>query len=350
MGGNKIMIDEQMVDKIRVNIDNYFGKLVENEKFSGSILVSIKGERIISKGYGMANYELSVPNTPETKFRIGSVTKQFTAVAIMQLYEKGLLNLDDTLDKYITDYPKGDKVTIHHLLTHTSGIFDYTRIEGYLKNIMRNNYGVEELIEEFKNLPYDFEPGTKYSYSNSGFVLLGYIIEKVSKKSYKQYLEENIFNELAMDDSGYYDHIQLVKNRASGYKRKNKILSNCDFIDMSVPYAAGTLYSTGEDLYIWNKKLFEGKVISEDSLKQMISKHVNAGEEGYYGYGIFTNDVELGRKLRKKVYHRGIIPGFLSSNNIFPTEDVQIIMITNIFNKHFADKVSKVESIVFENI
>ena len=346
------MINKQMLDKIRINIDNYFSDLVENEKFSGAILVSIKGERIISKGFGMSNYELDIPNTPETKFRIGSVTKQFTAVAIMQLYENGLLNLDDTLDKYISDYPKGDKVTIHHLLTHTSGIFNHTSIDDFSKNIMRNNHGVEDLIKEFKNLPYDFEPGTKYSYSNSAFILLGYIIEKISKKSYKQYLQENIFNKLSMDDSGYDNHIQLIKNRASGYSLEGdeKILSNCAFIDMSVPYAAGALYSTVEDLHVWNKGLFEGKLISEDSLNQMISNHANAGKEGSYGYGIFINDIELGGKIRKKIYHGGGIPGFFSSNNLFLTEDVQIIMTTNIINEYFAGKVSKIEAIVFENI
>lgn len=347
------MVNKQMLDKIRRNIDKYINELVENDKFSGVILVSVKGEKIISQGFGMANYELDVPNTAKTKFRIGSVTKQFTAVAIMQLYEKGLLSLDDTLDKYIPYYPKGDKVTIHHLLTHTSGIFNHTSIEGFMEKIMRTKHSVEELIEEFKNLPYDFEPGTKHSYSNSGFILLGYIIEKVSKKSYAQYLQENIFNKLSMNDSGYDDNIKLIKNRASGYFSEgedNKVLSNYEFIDMSVPYAAGGLYSTVEDLYTWNKGLVNGKVISKDSLNKMISKYANAREEGYYGYGIFIDDVELGAKVRKIVYHGGGIPGFFSANNTFPNEDVQIIMMTNVINKYFADKVSKVESIVFEDL
>jgi len=348
---NKSMINKQKLDKIRTNVNNYFSELPEKEKFSGAILVSINGEKVINQGYGMSNYELDVPNTPKSKFRIGSVTKQFTAAAIMQLYEKGLLNLNDTLDKYISDYPKGDKITIHHLLTHTSGIFNHTNIEDFEK-IMRNNHSVEDLIEEFKNLPFDFEPGTKYSYSNSGFTLLGYIIEKISKKSYKQYLQDNIFNKLLMNDTGYDDHIQLIKNRASGYslEGEEKILSNCDFVDMHVPYAAGALYSTVEDLHIWNKGLFQGKVISDESFNQMISKHANAGEKGNYGYGIFTQDIELGGQVRKKVYHGGGIDGFLSANNIFINEDVQIIMITNILNEYFGDKVSKVESIVFEGI
>lgn len=351
-GENKNMINKQTLDKIAMNINNYFNELSGNEKYSGAILVSIKGDKIISKGFGMSNYELDVPNTPKTKFRIGSVTKQFTAAAIMQLYEKGLLKLDDTLDKYISDYPKGNKVTIHHLLTHTSGIFNHTSIEGFMNNIMRNKHSTLELIEEFKNLHYDFRSGATFSYSNSGYILLGYIIENVSNQSYKQYLQENIFNKLSMYDSGYDDHINLIKNRASGYslKGEERTLTNCDFIDMTVPYAAGALYSTVEDLHTWNKALFQGDVISEETLNKMISRHANTGEESFYGYGIFTTDVQLGEKIRKKVYHGGGIPGFFSANNIFPDEEVQIIMTTNIVNEYFADKVSKVESIVFEDI
>ncbi len=346
------MINKQTLDKIAININNYFNELSGNEKFSGAILVSIKDEKIISQGFGMSNFELDVPNTSKTKFRIGSVTKQFTAVAIMQLYEKGLLSLDDTLDKYIPDYPKGNKVTIHHLLTHTSGIFNHTNIDGFIKNIMRNNHSVLELIAEFKNLPYDFRPGGTYTYSNSGYILLGYIIENVSKMSYKQYLQENIFNKLSMDDTGYDDHLQLIKSRASGYslKGEERILSNCDFIDMTVPYAAGALYSTVEDLHTWNKRLFQGEIISKAALNQMISGHANSGDQGFYGYGIFTADVELGGKIRKKVYHGGGIPGFLTSNNIYPDEEIQIIMTTNVVNEYFADKISKIETIVFEGI
>lgn len=268
------MINKQVLDKISINIDNYLNDLSEKEKFSGAILVSIKGKKVISKGYGMANYELDVLNTSKTKFRIGSVTKQFTAVAIMQLFEKGQLNLDDTLDKYIPDYPKGDKVTIHHLLTHTSGIFNYTNIEGPIENTIRKKHSLETLINEFKYAPYDFEPGEKYSYSNSGYVLLGYIIKKVSNKSYEEYLQENVFNKLLMVDTGYDDYYKIIKNRASGYdlKGEEKRMVNCEFIDMSIPHAAGALYSTVEELYIWNKALIGGKIISEELLKKITGK------------------------------------------------------------------------------
>lgn len=346
------MINKQTLNKIRMNVDKYLSEIVGNERFSGAVLISMGDDKIINKGLGMANYELDVPNTPKTIFRIGSVTKQFTAVAIMQLFEKRLINLDDTLDKYITDYPKGDKITIHHLLTHTSGIFNHARIEGFHKRIMKTNHSVEDLIGEFRNLPYNFEPGTKYSYSNSGFMLLGYIIEKVYGLSYEQYLKDNIFKVLSMNNTGVDNHIQLIKNRASGYSLdvERKTFSNCDFIDMSVCYAAGNLYSTSEDLFAWNKALFEGKLISKESLRQMISKHANAGQDGFYGYGTLINDEKIGGKIRKKVYHSGGIPGFFSANNVFPDEDIQIIAISNIRNEYFYNEVTKIESIVFENL
>ncbi|MBS5823136.1 MAG: beta-lactamase family protein [Clostridium argentinense] len=345
-------MNKQMLDKISINIDNYLKDIVEGEKFSGAILVSIKDEKVISRGYGMANYELDVLNTSKTKFRIGSVTKQFTAVAIMQLFEKGKLNLNDTLDKYISDYPKGDKVTIHHLLTHTSGIFNYTNIEGSVENTIRKKYSLEALINEFKYAPYDFEPGTKYSYSNSGYVLLGYIIEKISNKSYEEYLKENVFDKLSMIDTGYDDYYKVIKKRASGYELKGeeKRMINCEFIDMSIPHAAGALYSTVEDLYIWNKALIGGELISKESLKKIMDKHINVKENDYYGYGVHLISEKLGGKVRERVDHSGIIPGFLASNEVFLEEDVQIIMITNVPCEHFFKRTSKVRRIVFEEI
>lgn len=346
------MINNETIDKIKKNIENYLYELEEKERFSGAILISIEGEKLISQAYGMANYELDVPNTTKTKFRIGSVTKQFTAAAIMQLHEKGLLSLEDTLDKYIPDYPKGNKVTIHHLLTHTSGIFNHTSIECFVKNIMRNNHSALELIEEFKNLNYDFRPGAAFSYSNSGYILLGYIIEMISKQSYQQYLQENFFDKLSMHDSGHDDYIKLLKNRASGYVSRgvDRTLTNCDFIDMSVPYAAGALYSTVEDLHTWNEALFQGRVICKENLEKMLVKHAKAEEKNFYGYGFFINDLELGGKARRKVYHGGGIPGFFTANSVFPEDGIEIIMITNIANEYFSDRVDKVETIVFDFI
>lgn len=344
------MINKKKADEVRRDIENYLDGLSGSEKFSGSVLVSIEGEKVISKGYGMANYELEVPNTPETKFRIGSITKQFTAAAILQLCEKGIINLKDTLDKYIPDYPDGNKVTIHHLLTHSSGIFDHTNTEDFESKV-RKRYSVIDLVDEIKQLPYIFEPGTKFTYSNSGYVLLGYIIEKATEESYGQYIDKNIFKRLSMNNSGYDDYKKIIKGRANGYdfQGEEKLLVNCDFLDMSIPYSAGALYSTVEDLYIWDSKLTKGEIISKNSANQMLSKEIKT-KNFYYGYGFYLKEAEFGGKIRKKLWHRGGVNGFLGCNVLFPDEDIKIIILSNIFDVSLDSKISRIESIIFEDI
>jgi len=345
----KPMIKNDM-DKLAMKIHSYLSGFLEDEKFSGAILVSVQGETIISKGYGMANYELGVLNKPETKFRIGSITKQFTAATILQLCEKGLININDTLDKYITSYPNGKNVTIHQLLTHSSGIPEHTNVKEFMLNV-RNKHSVEELIHGFKDRPYDFKPGSEFAYCNSGYILLGYIIEKVTKDSYEKYLNKNIFKKFTMDNSGYDDYKKIIKNRASGYnlQGEERKLVNCDFIDMSIPYAAGGLYSTVEDLHIWNNKLTKGQILSEHYLNEMFTKQVKT-KNSYYGYGLYIQDVEVHGQVKRKLWHRGEVQGFFSCNTIFPHEDIQITMISNIYDKGFFNKVSHVESIVLEGV
>src|SRR3990172_579170 len=186
---------------VQAKVDEYINAYVNMEQFSGSILIAKGGNILVSKGYGMANYELDVPNGPKTKFRIGSVTKQFTAMAIIQLQEKGLLIFNDPLSKFIPDYPRGNEITLLHLLNHTSGIFNYNESKE-LQEKMKYPISLERLVESFKNTPLEFTPGEKYQYSNSNYVLLTYIIEKVSGKSYETYLQENIFQPLGMNNSG----------------------------------------------------------------------------------------------------------------------------------------------------
>ncbi|WP_010297318.1 serine hydrolase domain-containing protein [Clostridium senegalense] len=343
------MVNENVLNQVKLEIENYLYK----ENFNGAILISIKDKKLISKGFGMANFELDVKNTNVTKFRIGSITKQFTAATILQLYDKGVLNLTDTLDKYINDYPKGKNITIHNLLTHTAGVFNYTDIEEF-SNIMRKSHKTIDLINNFKHLPYDFEPGTNYKYSNSGYTLLGDIIEKATNKTYEEYIRENFFKKLSMNNSGYDSNTKIIKNRASGYDLKiynnDEHIVKSSFIDMSVPFAAGGLYSTVEDLYIWNRALINGNVIDKSLLNKMTERHISAGKDGYYGYGVFINNLNFNDKIVKRISHSGRIPGFFSANNIFPDENVQIVMITNITSKQFKIQVKNVESILFKSI
>lgn len=344
------MLSKEIINVLKENIEKYISSFaVPGHWFSGSILVSIDSNILINNGYGMANYELNVPNSAETKFCIGSITKQFTSILVLQLVEKGLLSLDETLDRFISDYPYGNKVTIHHLLTHSSGIYNYTEDED-LDMYMRNHVSPRDLIEKFKNKPFDFEPGLKYSYSNSGYILLGYIIEKLTNKTYEECVKENIFNKLSMMNSGYNDHIKLVKSRASGYDVIDGEIQNCDFIDSSIPYAAGSLYSTIGDLHKWNSALFNGTLISKDFSKKMLDKQIKIAEDWYYGYGIMVWQRKYGDRIRIGISHDGGQPGFVSSNNIFPEDNVEVIILSNLTNS-CKDEISlKLREIIFDVI
>lgn len=346
------MTNKNSIEIIKNNIENYFGELDDKKKFSGQLLVSIKGEKVISKGFGMANYELNVPNTNKTRFRICSITKQFTAALIMQLTEKGLLSLDDTLDKYINDYPKGDKVTIHHLLTHTSGIPDYEGDEEEYDRVFKKiNHTVEELINRLKGFSYKFEPGEDYSYSNGGYTLLAYIIEKITNRSYKDNLQENIFNKLSMKDSGVDNNKKIISSKANGYcLNKDGDIINCDFSDMSRCHGAGEIYSTIEDLYLWNDALFNGKVVSNESRAKMISKQAKMDENNYYGYGVIVSDINMGGRICRLVYHDGSLPGFITCNSVW-NGDIQIIILNNIYNLDYMNEyIDKIEEIIFDEI
>jgi CubicO group peptidase (beta-lactamase class C family) len=224
---------------------------VADHQFMGSVLVARHGQVLLSKGYGFADAEWDVKNTPSTKFRLGSVTKQFTAASILLLEERGKLHVDDRVKKYLPDAPPAwDQITIRHLLTRTSGIPNFTSFPDY-RSMETISTTPQKLVARFRDKPLDFQPGEKFSYSNSGYVLLGYLIEKISGRSYAKFVQENIFDKLDMHDSGYDSHAALIKHRASGYKPGANGLENADYIDMTIPLSAGALYSTTEDLWRW---------------------------------------------------------------------------------------------------
>lgn len=311
----KVDIKPNISDKI----DDYLRAYEDKGLFSGSVLVARKGEILVSKGYGMANYEQTVFNTPETKFHLGSVTKQFTAMAIMQLQEKGMLNVNDPISKYISDYPSGKIIKIHHLLTHTSGITDYMNDDDSFWNVSRLYHPINKIIERFKNKPLKFQPGAQYSYSNSGYVLLAYIIEKVTEKSYEEYLNQNIFKPLNMKNTGY-DHLEtLIKNRASGYSISSGKLVNAEFFDRSIGLGADGLYSTTLDLYLWDRALYTEKLVSKASLEKIFTPYPPALK---YGYGWSINGSE--------VSHFGRMNGFYTYIGRNTSLDSTIIVLSNI--------------------
>jgi CubicO group peptidase (beta-lactamase class C family) len=303
---------------IESKADEYVKAYAEIDRFSGSVLIARKGEILLKRGYGMADYEHGIPNTPRTKFRIASLTKSFTALAILQLQEQGLLHINDSLSKFFPDYPRGDAITLHHLLSHTSGIPNFTVATDEKARTMPHN--LEMTIKKFKDLPLEFSPGEKFEYCNAGYYLLGSIIEKVTGKDYATVIKHNIFVPLGMTDSGYdYNHL-IIKNRAYGYRLEKGKLINAEYIHMANVHASGGLYSTIEDMYLWDRALYTEKLVKRNSLKQMFTPVTkNYG----YGWGI------INLFDRKMVGHNGDMEGFQTNITRFVDDDVCIIILSN---------------------
>jgi CubicO group peptidase (beta-lactamase class C family) len=290
-------------------IDDLLKQYYDYGQLNGTVLVADKGKVIYEKGFGQANMEWAIPNQPDTKFRIGSVTKQFTAALILQLIEEGKLKLDGKLSDYLPDYRKdtGEKITIHQLLNHTSGIPSYTNRADFMVEISRDPYSVADFVKKFASGDLEFEPGKKFSYNNSGYFLLGAVIEKVTGKTYETVLTERIFKPLGMNDSGYDNQTPLLQKRASGYQKTPAGYENAPYLDMSLPYAAGSLYSTVDDLFKWDQSLYEDKILSAASKKLMFTPGLSN-----YGYGFNIYDQTIGKTTEKTkiIQHGGGINGF----------------------------------------
>ena len=293
----------------------------------GAAAIVVKdGKVLLRKGYGMANLELGVPNSPEMVFELGSVTKQFTAAAILLLQERGKLSVTDDIGKYLPDFPThGQTITIEHLLTHTSGIPSYTGLpEWYAK--LREDLKPAEVIALFKDKPLEFNPGERWAYDNSGFFLLGAIIEKVSGQSYEQFVEQEIFQKLGMTHSRYGHADELIPRRASGYSKDDKGFHNADYISMTQPYAAGALVSTVDDLAIWDRALSGEMLLRKASLDRMFTTaKLKSGLPVQYGYGMGVFDF-AGRRIQM---HGGDIPGFTTVVARVPEERLFIAILSN---------------------
>jgi CubicO group peptidase (beta-lactamase class C family) len=294
---------------------------VQNKTFMGAVLVARGSEVILSKGYGSANLEWDVHNTPKTKFRLGSITKQFTAASILLLEERGKLTLDDPIKKYLPDAPREwDRITIFNLLTHTSGIPNFTSLPDY-KSLKLDEMPVAKTIVTVRDKPLEFVPGEKMSYSNSGYLVLGHVIETVTGGSYEQFVSDNIFTPLDMKDSGYDSNRTIIARRAAGYMPSPSGPVNAGFVHMSIPHAAGALYSTTEDLLRWEQGLFGGKVVSSASLAKMTTP--------------FKDDYALGVVVRtaggrKVVQHGGGIDGFNTFLAYYPDDKLTVAVLANI--------------------
>jgi CubicO group peptidase (beta-lactamase class C family) len=310
---------------------------VDGKRFMGTVLVAQDTQVLLSKGYGSANLEWNIPDAPSTKFRLGSVTKQFTAACILLLEERGKLRTEDLVKKYMPDAPAAwDKITIFHVLTHTSGIPNFTNFPDYGET-KTMPVTPEKLVARFRDKPLDFQPGEKWSYSNSGYVLLGYLVEKISGQSYQDFLQQNIFTPLNMKDSGYDSNSAIIEHRASGYTPGPKGPVNASYLDMTIPFSAGALYSTTEDLLRWEQGLFSGKVVSAASLKKMTTP--------------FKNDYALGLAVRTAngrtlVAHDGGIDGFNTNLSYYPDEKLTIVVLSNLAGATPGELATKLAAVV----
>lgn len=293
--------------------------------FNGSVLVAEDGKVIYKKGLGLANMEWNIPNTPETKFRLGSITKQFTATLIMQLVEQGKVKLDGKISDYLPDYRKdvGEKVTVHQLLNHTSGIPSYTGLPGFFQDVSRNPYTVGAFVKKYASNDLEFEPGSKFSYNNSGYFLLGAIVEKVTGKSYEQVLKEKIFAPVGMKNTGYDHFDTLIERRATGYQKTPDGYINAPYLDMSIPYAAGSIYSTVDDLYLWDQALYTDRVLSAQSKELMFKPNLEN-----YAYGWTIRKTSFDEKI-PVITHGGGINGFTTTIVRFPGQRHLIVMLDN---------------------
>ena len=308
-------------------LDAIMNETFESDGPGGVALVAKDGEILYRKAFGMANLELGVEMTPENVFRIGSITKQFTACAILKLAEEGKLDLQDDITRYIEDYPThGHTITIEHLLTHTSGIKSYTGMLEWTAEVRKKDFTPPELIDFFKNQPMDFVPGEEFRYNNSAYFILGYIIELVSGTPYDSYIAETFFKPLGMKNSYYGSTSRIIPNRAAGYAMGEEGYKNDDFLSMTQPYAAGSLLSTVDDLYTWYTAVMNKEVITEASLKQATTSYVlSNGKHTNYGYGWFIGNIQGSPNIQ----HGGGINGYLTASMFLPEEHLFVAVFSN---------------------
>jgi len=305
----------------KVRLEQIASSYTKDNAFMGAALVVEKDRVLLDKAYGMASLEWQVPNTTDAKFRIGSVTKQFTATLVLQLQQDGKLNVNDPVSKYLPNTPATwAKITLANLLGHTSGIPSFTGFKEFPTWSM-NPHTPEEEIALFRDKPLDFEPGSKFDYSNSNFIVLGAVIEKVSGRKYGDLLRERIFDPLGMKDSGLDSDDVVLPKRAEGYRPGPHGLEMARSESMTIPWSAGAIYSTTGDLLKWEHGLFGGKVLNADSLKLMTTPG-----KGNYGMGVSIENHDGVRV----VSHGGGIEGFNTHLAYAPEKQIAVVVISNV--------------------
>ncbi|MEP7254956.1 MAG: serine hydrolase domain-containing protein [Ferruginibacter sp.] len=319
-------LNKVFAQKLNTKIDKIIRAEFKDKNGPGGVfMVAKNGNPIYQKSFGKANIELDVNLTNDFIFQIGSMTKQFTAISILMLEEQGKLTTNDTINKYIPDYPNGNKITIHHLLTHTSGIKDFTKMKS-LREIAQKEMTPKMMVDFFKNEVVDFAPGEKFDYNNSGYVLLGYILELVSGETYEDFVEKHILQKLGMSQSSYATDRQIINKRAYGYKKKESGYVNKTVINFSVPFSSGSLMSTLNDMLKWQDALNKNLLLKAENSEKAFKKYkLNNGQYFTYGYGWHIREMN-GVTSRE---HGGSIFGFKSMGVYIPSEDIYVIGFSN---------------------
>ena len=314
-------------DALVASIDSIVSAPIAAGQIAGASIAVVRGSDTIAiQGFGSANLELGVPTPPRAVYEIGSVTKQFTAAAILQLVEQGKIDLDADVRTYLPDYDtQGRTIPVHRLLDHSSGIKGYTEIPEF-DEIMVHELPRDSLVRVFSRQPFDFEPGEEQIYNNSAFFLLGLIIEKVSGEPYERYVRQNLFDRAGMADSHYCSETEIQKNKVAGYDTDSAGLVNKGYLDHTWPYAAGSLCASAIDLVAWNAALHGGRILGPEAWRSMITPDtLNDGTRLGYGKGIAVFD-QIGRRA---FHHGGGINGFLSQNLYFPDDSLSVVVLYN---------------------
>jgi CubicO group peptidase (beta-lactamase class C family) len=308
---------------VKQQLDAYFNGLAEAKTFTGSVLIAKKGKIIFKKGYGLANYEEGIPNKPKTVIAIASLTKAFAAMSIMMLEERGLLSVDDTIATHIPEFPKGDEVTLHHLLSQSSGLFDYLNNAELWANVDRF-HAPEDLLQYYMFQPLDFTPGSRHEYSNSNYITLGIIIERVSGISFRDFIKLNILDPLKMKHTSYDPYETDFPDKAIGYDLIDPPLVSM-YCHPTIPYTAGAMYSTVLDMYKWDQALYTDKLVSFETLQKMFTPGY-----GDYGYAWYIDNLEVNGEMHKHIWHWGAYFGFHSFISRFVDDEVTVILLLNI--------------------
>ncbi len=314
------LLAQSRFDRVEDLVDSLTGG-----SFSGAVLIGNNEEILYEKAFGKSNYEHGVPNQTNTIFNIASITKHFTAAGILLLEERGKLSVYDRVYKYIPDFPNAREIRLHHLLTHTAGLETYNNYSDYW-DFARNETNIYDMLTKIKYHPPVTKPGNEFLYSNSGYAVLAYIIEDVSGMKYKDFLRENFFEPLGLENTGNFSRDEIIENRASAYVMKNGKIRNAPWYDLAFKAGSGSMFSTAEDLYRWNISLRENKILSKRSVNKMMNKYKFG-----YGYG-------LGRgNNRKREYyeHVGNSPGVEAYIAYFYDPDYFLIIISNLSDNNF---------------